>query len=64
VAIAVIGSASSSYLSIPLGIALTVLGVILLLAYALNGNNRNAVPATVQAGKHHIKSVKVSTKPS
>lgn len=49
VAIAVIGNASSSYLSIPLGIAVAVLGVILLIAYAFNRNKTN-LAAPVQAG--------------
>jgi hypothetical protein len=35
VAIAVIGTAANSYLSMPLGIAITVLGVLVLVTYAL-----------------------------
>lgn len=57
VAISVIGNASSSYMSLPLGIAIAVLGIILLTTYAYDRNraNRNS-PA--QAGRHRNRSVR------
>ncbi|PTT59177.1 hypothetical protein DBR22_22180 [Arthrobacter sp. HMWF013] len=57
VAIMVIGNASSSYLSLPLGIAIAVLGVILLITYAFDKNRKNrAFP--VQANRHRIRSIR------
>jgi uncharacterized membrane protein YfcA len=65
VAIAVIGNASSSYLSIPLGIAVAVLGVTLLIAYAFSRNKTNLESAPVRAGKRRVQRVsKVSAKGS
>lgn len=57
VTIAVIGTASNSYLSMPLGIAMAVLGAIVLLLYAVTRNKTHPTSAPAQAGKHHIKNV-------
>lgn len=55
VAISVIGNGSSSYMSLPLGIAMAVLGIILLTTYAYDRNKANrASPA--QASKHRTRS--------
>lgn len=43
VAISVIGNASSSYLSFPLGIAVAVLGVILLITHAYDKNKKRPI---------------------
>ena len=52
-----IGNASSSYLSLPLGIAIAVLGVILLVTYAFDKDQKNRT-SPVQANRHRIRSVR------
>lgn len=65
VAIAVIGTASHSYLAMPLGIAVAVLGAIVLVLHAVTKNKTNPASAPAQAAKHRIKNVsKVSEKES
>ena len=56
VAIAVLGTASGSYLSMPLGIAVAVLGAILLFLYAITRNKTRKAPASTRAGRHWPKS--------
>ncbi|MBT2521164.1 hypothetical protein [Arthrobacter sp. ISL-28] len=55
VAIAVIGTASNSYLSMPLGIAMAVLGATVLVLYAVTKNKTKPASATTQSVKHRIK---------
>jgi hypothetical protein len=65
VAIAVIGTASNSYLSMPLGIAIAVLGAIVLVLYAVARSRTKPMSAPVRAGRHHGKKAsKVSAKES
>jgi hypothetical protein len=65
VAIAVIGTASNSYLSMPLGIAIAILGAIVLVMYAVAKNKRKPLSVPARVGKHHIKSAsKVTAKES
>ncbi|MCQ6270838.1 hypothetical protein M8J71_10130 [Pseudarthrobacter sp. R1] len=56
VAIAVIGTASNSYLSMPLGIAIAVLGAIVLVMYVAAKNKAKPLSGPARVGKHHIKS--------
>lgn len=58
VAIAVIGTASNSYLSMPLGIAIAVVGAIVLVLYAATKNKSKPVSASARAGMHHLKMAK------
>jgi hypothetical protein len=55
VAIAVIGTASNSHISIPLGIAIAVLGAILLVLYAVTRSKTKQASVPSWAGKHHVK---------
>lgn len=55
VAIAVIGTASNSYLSMPLGIAIAVVGATVLVLYAVTKNKSKPVSASARAGMHHLK---------
>lgn len=55
VVIMFIGNASSSYLSLPLGIAIAVLGVILLMTYAFDKDRKNRT-SPVQASRHRSRS--------
>jgi len=56
VAIAIIGTAFHSYLSMPLGIAVAVLGAIMLVLYALTkSRTKVATAASDRAGKRHVK---------
>lgn len=56
VAIAIIGNVFHSYLSMPLGIAVAVLGAIMLVLYAITKSRTKAVAAASgQAGKRHVK---------
>lgn len=56
-AISVIGNASSSYMSLPLGIAIAVLGILLLTTYAYDRNKANRT-SPAEAGKHRTRSVR------
>ena len=56
VAIAIIGTAFHSYLSMPLGIAVAVLGAIVLVLYALTKSRTKATAAAFgRVGKRHVK---------
>lgn len=56
VAIAIIGNVIHSYLSMPLGIAVAVLGAIMLVVYAMTKSRTKAgAAASGQAGKRHGK---------
>lgn len=57
VAIAVLGTASGSNLSMPLGIAVAVLGAILLILYAITRNKTHKASASTRAGRLWTKSV-------
>lgn len=61
VAIAVIGTASNSYLSMPLGIAIAVLGAIVLVLYAVTKNKTKPAFAPVRAGRRHIRNASEAT---
>jgi len=54
-AIAVIGTASNLYLSMPLGIAVAALGAVVLVWYSMTKNKTKQASAPVRAGKHHIR---------
>jgi hypothetical protein len=54
VAIATIGIASHSYLSIPLGIAVAVLGSIVLVLHAVARSNTTPASSAARAGKRRI----------
>jgi len=55
-AIAIIGTAVHSYLSMPLGIAVAVLGAIVLVLYALTKSRTKATAAAFgRVGKRHVK---------
>jgi len=56
VAIAVLGTASGSYLSMPLGIAVAVLGAIVLFLYAATRNKTRKASASARAGTLWTKS--------
>lgn len=56
VAIAITGNVIHSYLSMPLGIAVAVLGAIMLVLHAMTKSPTRAVAAASgQAGKRHVK---------
>lgn len=55
VAISVIGNASSSYMSLPLGIPIAVLGIILLTTYAYDRNKSNRT-SPARTSKHRTRS--------
>src|SRR5215217_5649377 len=57
VAVAVIGTASHSFLSMPLGIAVAVLGGILLVLHAATGNKSKPGSAPAQARQHRFTSL-------
>jgi hypothetical protein len=50
----VIGIASQSLLSVPLGIAAGVLGALVLLVQAFSANKARPLGAPAQAGKHRV----------
>jgi hypothetical protein len=54
-AIAVIGTASHSHISMPLGIAVAVLGAILLVLYAVTRSTTKPASVSSVAGKHRVK---------
>ncbi|VXB29984.1 conserved hypothetical protein [Arthrobacter sp. 9AX] len=60
-AIAIIGTASHTYLSIPLGIAVAVLGAIVLVLHLSARNRTRLVSAPGRTGKRRIKSLHVET---
>jgi hypothetical protein len=63
--VAVIGTASHSYLSVPLGIAVAVLGAVLLFLFAVSRNKTKSGSAHAQARKHRVKNAgNVSAKES
>ena len=57
VAIAVLGTASGSYLSMPLGIAVAVLGAIVLFLYAVTRNKTRKASASAHEGRLGTKSL-------
>jgi hypothetical protein len=57
VATAILGTASGSYLSMPLGIAVAVLGSILLFLYAVRMNKTRKAPFSTRARRLWTKSV-------
>jgi hypothetical protein len=57
VAVAVIGTASHSFLSMPLGIAVAVLGGVLLVLHAATRNTSKPGSAPARAGKQRINSL-------
>lgn len=57
VVVAVVGTASGSYLSMPLGIAGAVLGAILLFLYAVTKNKTRRAPVSARAGRRWTKSL-------
>lgn len=58
VAIAAVGTASGSYLSMPLGIAVAVLGAIVLFLYAVTRNKTRKASASAHAGRLWSKNVR------
>jgi hypothetical protein len=57
VAVAAIGTASHSFLSVPLGIAIAVLGAILLVLHAATRSESKPGSAPARTGKQRIKSL-------
>lgn len=55
-AIVVIGTASQSFVSVPLGIATAVLGAIVLFLYAISRNKAKQGSAAAHSQKNHVKS--------
>jgi len=64
VSIAVIGTASNSYLSMPLGIATTVLGAIVLFLHAVTRHEMKHASALTATGKRYKNPGKVSAETS